>query len=114
MPAVERGSEPIPLTGNESFGAVGVGVGDFVARASHRVPCCAQRSTRNGSTLAACRLAKRCDDLDSINLQSIVSPHVVYGGMIVLFLIVEPMGLGKLYGNVRNYLMLWPFGYARK
>lgn len=41
-------------------------------------------------------------------------PHVVYGGMIVLFLIVEPMGLGKLYGNVRNYLMLWPFGYARK
>ena len=29
-------------------------------------------------------------------------------------LIVEPMGLGKLYGNVRNYLTLWPFGYARK
>jgi branched-chain amino acid transport system permease protein len=24
------------------------------------------------------------------------------------------MGLGKLYGNVRNYLMVWPFGYARK
>ena len=41
-------------------------------------------------------------------------PHAVYGGMIILFLLVEPMGLGKLYGNVRNYLMVWPFGYARK
>jgi branched-chain amino acid transport system permease protein len=41
-------------------------------------------------------------------------PHVIYGAMIMLFLIVEPMGLGKLYSNVRNYLMLWPFGYSRK
>ncbi|MBK9359597.1 MAG: branched-chain amino acid ABC transporter permease [Rubrivivax sp.] len=41
-------------------------------------------------------------------------PHAVYGGMIILFLLVEPMGLGKLYGNVRNYLLVWPFGYARK
>ena len=41
-------------------------------------------------------------------------PYVVYGGMIILFLLVEPMGLGKLYGNVRNYLTVWPFGYARK
>jgi branched-chain amino acid transport system permease protein len=24
------------------------------------------------------------------------------------------MGLGKLYGNVRNYLLVWPFGYVRK
>ena len=41
-------------------------------------------------------------------------PHVVYGALIILFLIVEPMGLGKLYGNVRDYLKLWPFGYTRK
>jgi len=41
-------------------------------------------------------------------------PYAVYGGMIVIFLLVEPMGLGKLYGNVRNYLLVWPFGYARK
>jgi branched-chain amino acid transport system permease protein len=41
-------------------------------------------------------------------------PQVVYGALIIVFLIVEPMGLGKLYGNIRNYLMLWPFGYARK
>ena len=41
-------------------------------------------------------------------------PHVIYGAMIMLFLILEPMGLGKLYSNVRNYLLLWPFGYSRK
>jgi branched-chain amino acid transport system permease protein len=41
-------------------------------------------------------------------------PHAVYGGLIVAFLLVEPMGLGKLYANVRNYLLVWPFGYARK
>ena len=41
-------------------------------------------------------------------------PHAVYGALIVGFLLVEPMGLGKLYANVRNYLMVWPFGYARK
>ena len=41
-------------------------------------------------------------------------PHAVYGGLIVAFLLIEPMGLGKLYANVRNYLLVWPFGYARK
>jgi branched-chain amino acid transport system permease protein len=41
-------------------------------------------------------------------------PHVVYGALIVIVLLIEPMGLGKLYGNVRNYLLVWPFGYVRK
>lgn len=41
-------------------------------------------------------------------------PHAVYGALIILVLLIEPMGLGKLYGNVRNYLLVWPFGYARK
>jgi branched-chain amino acid transport system permease protein len=41
-------------------------------------------------------------------------PHAVYGGLIIIFLLVEPMGLGKLYTNMRNYLLVWPFGYARK
>ena len=41
-------------------------------------------------------------------------PYAVYGALIIGFLLLEPMGLGKLYGNVRNYLMVWPFGYARK
>ena len=41
-------------------------------------------------------------------------PQAAYGGLIVAFLLIEPMGLGKLYANVRNYLLVWPFGYARK
>jgi branched-chain amino acid transport system permease protein len=41
-------------------------------------------------------------------------PHIVYGATIVAVLLIEPMGLGKMYANVRNYLLLWPFGYARK
>jgi branched-chain amino acid transport system permease protein len=41
-------------------------------------------------------------------------PHAVYGALIIAFLLVEPMGLGKMYGNLRNYLQVWPFGHARK
>lgn len=41
-------------------------------------------------------------------------PHAVYGAMIIAFLLIEPMGLGKMYANLRNYLLVWPFGYARK
>lgn len=41
-------------------------------------------------------------------------PNMLYGALIVIILLIEPMGLGKLYANVRNYLMVWPFGYARK
>ncbi|MGV3569955.1 MAG: branched-chain amino acid ABC transporter permease [Ramlibacter sp.] len=41
-------------------------------------------------------------------------PHMVYGATIIIVLLIEPMGLGKLYGNVRNYLLVWPFGYVRK
>jgi branched-chain amino acid transport system permease protein len=41
-------------------------------------------------------------------------PHAVYGALIIVFLLVEPMGLGKMYANLRNYLLVWPFGYARK
>ena len=41
-------------------------------------------------------------------------PQAVYGALIIAFLLVEPMGLGKLYDNLRTYLLVWPFGYARK
>ncbi|BAS27214.1 branched-chain amino acid ABC transporter permease [Limnochorda pilosa] len=39
-------------------------------------------------------------------------PLVVYGGLIVGFLLLEPLGLAKLYDNVRNYFLVWPFGYT--
>ena len=41
-------------------------------------------------------------------------PYAVYGALIIIFLLVEPMGLGKMYNNLRNYLLVWPFGHAGK
>jgi branched-chain amino acid transport system permease protein len=36
---------------------------------------------------------------------------VIFGGLIVLFLVVEPEGLNRLWGNIRNYFRMWPFSY---
>jgi len=41
-------------------------------------------------------------------------PNAAYGALIVIFLMVEPMGLGKLYANFRDYLMVWPFDQHKK
>jgi branched-chain amino acid transport system permease protein len=39
---------------------------------------------------------------------------MTYGGMIILFLVFEPLGLAKIYYNFRNYLLVWPFGYTKR
>jgi len=44
----------------------------------------------------------------SMGLQSHI-PHLVYGMLIIGFLLVEPLGLAKIYLNIRNYFLLWPF-----
>lgn len=36
---------------------------------------------------------------------------VIFGALIIFFLIVEPEGLARLWRNVRNYFRLWPFSY---
>jgi branched-chain amino acid transport system permease protein len=36
---------------------------------------------------------------------------VIFGGLIILFLVVEPDGLARLWRNIRNYFRLWPFSY---
>lgn len=41
-------------------------------------------------------------------------PHALYGALIIGFLLIEPLGLGKIYGNIRDYLLVWPFGYVKK
>ena len=41
-------------------------------------------------------------------------PHALYGALIIMFLLIEPLGLGKIYGNIRDYLLVWPFGYVKK
>ncbi len=40
-------------------------------------------------------------------------PLVLYGGLIVGFLLFEPLGLAKIYDNMRNYFLVWPFRHAR-
>jgi branched-chain amino acid transport system permease protein len=36
---------------------------------------------------------------------------ILFGGLIIFFLIVEPEGLNRLWRNVRNYFRVWPFSY---
>ncbi len=35
----------------------------------------------------------------------------IFGGLIILFLVVEPEGLNRLWRNIRNYFRAWPFSY---
>jgi branched-chain amino acid transport system permease protein len=37
--------------------------------------------------------------------------EVVFGLIIILFLIYEPEGLDKIWRNIKNYFRLWPFSY---
>ena len=41
-------------------------------------------------------------------------PLMLYGAMIVGFLLWEPLGLAKIYANMRNYFLVWPFRHARQ
>ncbi|MBX9589829.1 MAG: branched-chain amino acid ABC transporter permease [Hyphomonadaceae bacterium] len=41
-------------------------------------------------------------------------PLMLYGALIILFLLVEPLGLAKIYDNVRKYFLVWPFRHVRK
>ncbi|MBI4587802.1 MAG: branched-chain amino acid ABC transporter permease [Candidatus Rokubacteria bacterium] len=36
---------------------------------------------------------------------------MVFGGLIIFFLIVEPLGLARLWRTLKDYLRLWPFPY---
>jgi branched-chain amino acid transport system permease protein len=36
---------------------------------------------------------------------------ILFGGLIIFFLIVEPEGLNRLWRNIRNYFRIWPFSY---
>ncbi|MDN5843952.1 MAG: branched-chain amino acid ABC transporter permease, partial [Alcaligenaceae bacterium] len=47
----------------------------------------------------------------STNLLSHI-PLMIYGVLIIGFLLLEPLGLGKIYDNVRKYLLVWPFRHS--
>jgi len=36
---------------------------------------------------------------------------MMFGALIILFLILEPEGLNRLWRNIRNYFRVWPFAY---
>ena len=36
---------------------------------------------------------------------------MLFGGLIMFFLVVEPDGLNKLWNNVKDYFKVWPFPY---
>jgi branched-chain amino acid transport system permease protein len=40
-------------------------------------------------------------------------PLIMYGGLIIGFLLFEPLGLAKVHDNIRKYFMVWPFRHAR-
>jgi branched-chain amino acid transport system permease protein len=42
------------------------------------------------------------------------APLILYGALIVGFLLFEPLGLAKIYDNVRKSLLVWPFRHARR
>jgi len=39
-------------------------------------------------------------------------PLMIYGALIIGFLLFEPLGLGKIYDNIRKYLLVWPFRHS--
>jgi len=50
-----------------------------------------------------------------VNVETLAHiPNAIYGALIIIVLLIEPLGLGKLYGNVRDYLLVWPFDQIRK
>jgi branched-chain amino acid transport system permease protein len=51
--------------------------------------------------------------LTQANLDTLVPQLrlVIFGALIIFFLIVEPDGLARLWRNIRNYFRLWPFSY---
>lgn len=40
-------------------------------------------------------------------------PMMLYGAMIIGFLLFEPLGLAKIYDNIRKYLLVWPFRHTQ-
>jgi branched-chain amino acid transport system permease protein len=50
---------------------------------------------------------------DIPTFQHIFAPlrEVVFGALIVFFLIFEPRGLAEIWRRVKNFFMLWPFAY---
>jgi len=51
--------------------------------------------------------------MDPADLPTIIGQLrlMFFGGLIMLFLVMEPEGLNRLWLNIRNYFRVWPFSY---
>ena len=69
-------------------------------------PCCRSSCAWSWSRSAACSSTPaRC------RASSPALRLVLFGGLIIFFLVVEPEGLNRLWRNIRNYFRVWPFSY---
>jgi branched-chain amino acid transport system permease protein len=50
---------------------------------------------------------------DASEMATVVSSMrlVIFGVLIIVFLVLEPEGLNRLWRNIRNYFRVWPFSY---
>ena len=57
--------------------------------------------------------ARRACSSTAGELSSVIASTrlVLFGGLIIFFLVVEPEGLNRLWRNIRNYFRVWPFSY---
>jgi branched-chain amino acid transport system permease protein len=51
--------------------------------------------------------------VDGVYLAQVIAQMrlILFGGLIIVFLVIEPEGLNKLWQNIRNYFRVWPFSY---
>ena len=51
--------------------------------------------------------------VDGVYLAQVIAQMrlILFGGLIIFFLVVEPQGLNRLWENIRNYFRVWPFSY---
>ncbi len=51
--------------------------------------------------------------VDGVYLAQVIAQMrlILFGGLIIVFLVVEPEGLSKLWANIRNYFRVWPFSH---
>ena len=57
-----------------------------------------------GAALFGFKYAAIADILANLRL-------IIFGGLIILFLAIEPEGLFRMWGNVKRYFRLWPYSY---
>ncbi|MCC6611010.1 MAG: branched-chain amino acid ABC transporter permease [Burkholderiales bacterium] len=61
-------------------------------------------------------LIARMTDAGWLNVSTTLMAHIplmLYGAMIIGFLLFEPLGLAKIYDNARKYFLVWPFRHTQ-